>query len=277
MGRRLNVVNLSILNTAEGRLRLASGLVIAPVVLVLMYMGGIPYAVLIAAVGAAGLFEWLRLVDGNVPVVDQAVIYGALLAALILAACGFPLLGVALIVLVTAGLYAHRRQVGDNAAIWCALGLPYMAASGVAMIYLRAMSMQGFILTCFLFASVWGMDIGGYVAGRLIGGPKLAPHISPNKTWAGFFGGIVLAVVLAGVVLLCAKAAYITIGLEVAVLLALVTQGGDLFKSFFKRRAGVKDSGGLIPGHGGVLDRIDGLVFAAMVLALLQAFGGNFL
>jgi phosphatidate cytidylyltransferase len=155
-----------------------------------------------------------------------------------------------------------------------AFGLPYMACSGIALIYLRATPVIGLAVTAYLLAIVWGMDIGAYFAGRHFGGPKLAPNISPNKTWSGFFGGILLALLLSSLVLLTTGAQYWVAGLFVAALLAAVAQMGDLFKSFFKRRAGVKDCGNLIPGHGGVLDRIDGLVFSAMALALLQAYFG---
>src|SRR5262249_38086187 len=113
-------------------------------------------------------------------------------------------------------------------------------------------------------------DIGAYAVGSVVGGPKLAPVISPKKTWAGLFGGMALAMIL-GYGALKGFDIHPPLGMALAPLLALIAQMGDLFKSFFKRRAGVKDSGHLIPGHGGMLDRIDGLVFVAFFLALAKA------
>jgi phosphatidate cytidylyltransferase len=176
--------------------------------------------------------------------------------------------------LATGGFYAHRSMVSAEHARWFALGLPYMAGGGLALIYIRNSPDTGLSLTAYLFAIAWGMDIGGYFCGRLVGGPKLAPTISPNKTWAGFIGGIVLAAILASVVLLITGATSFVAAVVLAMLLAVTAQAGDLFKSFFKRRAGVKDCGNLIPGHGGVLDRIDGLIVAALFLALLRLFFG---
>jgi len=138
----------------------------------------------------------------------------------------------------------------------------------------RAQPETGLDLIVFLFAVVWMSDIGGYAAGRLIGGPRLAPRVSPNKTWAGAVGAILFslatAAVLARAVGVAAEPA-----LAIAALLSVATQTGDLFESWLKRRFGVKDSGTLIPGHGGVLDRIDGLLFAAPVLAVIVLLFGT--
>jgi phosphatidate cytidylyltransferase len=155
-------------------------------------------------------------------------------------------------------------------APWIAFGLPYMAGSGLALVYLRTMpdAILGRAHVYYLLVVVWGTDIGAFLTGRLIGGPKLAPAISPNKTWAGLFGGMALAAGLGYAAAAVCGSGSLGVYTGLAVVLAVVAQLGDLFKSFFKRRAGVKDSGQLIPGHGGVLDRIDGLVFAAMFLAL---------
>ena len=128
---------------------------------------------------------------------------------------------------------------------------------------------------CFLFAVVWSTDIGAYIFGRVIGGPKLAPRISPNKTWSGLLGGMFLAAFLGYDIALAFGAKQAWVALPLAVGLAAVAQLGDLYKSHFKRRAGVKDSGTMIPGHGGVLDRIDGLVFAAVALAVFQIVLGG--
>lgn len=274
MEPRLKTFDLAIFNTQEGRLRLLSASILAPVFLAVVILGGASYAGLVALMMAVGLYEWLRLVDPAAPVPDRYVMHASLLAAIILAAAGMPNLGLIVVVMASVAFYAHRSNIDPVPAFWFALGLPYMAVSGIALIYLRAMPVIGASITLYLLAVVWGMDIGAYVVGRLVGGPKLAPEISPNKTWSGFIGGMVSAAVLSLLVLLFSGAHSVFTGLVVALVLAAAAQGGDLFKSFFKRRAGVKDCGNLIPGHGGVLDRIDGLVFSALILAFLQAIFG---
>lgn len=271
----LKASDLAILNTPEGRLRLLSAAILAPVVIAVLCLGGAAYAGLIMLVMGAGLYEWLRLVDDEAPQTDRYALFAVLVLILLLAAADLPVFGLIALAIGTAAFYAHRSNIEPMRAYWFALGLPYMAGSGIACIYLRATPAIGFKVSIYLVAVVWGMDIGGYVVGKLVGGPKLAPAISPGKTWSGFIGGMALAMILALIVLLMTGAhAYVT-GLFLAIVLAAFAQGGDLFKSFFKRRAGVKDSGTLIPGHGGVLDRIDGLVFAAMVLGFLQAVFGS--
>jgi phosphatidate cytidylyltransferase len=125
-----------------------------------------------------------------------------------------------------------------------------------------------------LLLVVWTTDIGAYFAGRSIGGPKLAPRISPGKTWAGLVGGMAAAGLVGGLLTALAGAGF-WLAAGLGALLAAVAQAGDLFESRLKRHAGVKDSGHLIPGHGGLLDRIDGLVFAAPTFALVVALMGQ--
>lgn len=163
---------------------------------------------------------------------------------------------------------------------WRAAGFVYVALPCAALIWLRQMQFldmpeAGRVLVLYLFFVVWAADIGAYFTGRKLGGPKLAPAISPGKTWAGLFGG---AAVAGAVGLVCASFTPYPISVPgcffTGVLLAFVSQAGDLFESWLKRRAGVKDSGALIPGHGGLLDRIDGLIFAAPLFALMVALSG---
>lgn len=147
-----------------------------------------------------------------------------------------------------------------------AAGVLYCALPVMALIVLRRQDM-GLLLAFWAMALVWATDIGAFFAGRGIGGPKLAPRLSPNKTWAGLIGGVIAATMLAVVLHLGAA---LPIRLVMATpLLAALAQGGDLFESWLKRQAGVKDSGNTLPGHGGVLDRIDGLVPVAPIAALL--------
>lgn len=159
---------------------------------------------------------------------------------------------------------------------WGLGGVIYAAALYYSVLALRQDPLYGLHAILFLFAVVWGADIGAYFAGRTLGGPKLAPRISPKKTWSGFVGGLVTAA-LAGALLL--KVMGVSPGLwhiGLALVLAVGSALGDLFESGFKRHFGVKDSGTLIPGHGGFLDRLDGFVVAAVLAAIIGiARGGS--
>jgi len=163
---------------------------------------------------------------------------------------------------------------------WHLAGMFYAAVPCASLIWLRTLTFEsdlhgGAHVVLFVFFLVWATDIGAYFAGRQFGGPKLAPTISPNKTWAGLGGGM-LAAAIVGIVCHTFTPFPATIGMCILIgpLIAIVAQTGDLFESWMKRRAGVKDSGTLIPGHGGLLDRIDGLVFAIPVFAWALALSG---
>lgn len=154
-----------------------------------------------------------------------------------------------------------------------AAGVLYSGLPVLALLAMREQAPHGLLYTFWAMALVWACDTGAYFAGRAIGGPKLAPAISPNKTWAGFIGGVAVSGVFAALLVIWFG---LPILLAIATpVLAMLAQVGDLFESHLKRRAGVKDSGNLLPGHGGVLDRLDGLVavapFAALLVLLLVA------
>lgn len=157
---------------------------------------------------------------------------------------------------------------------WVAAGVGYLGLACVSLVWLRNGLAAGQFIVLWLFIVVWASDIGAYATGRLVGGPKLAPRISPNKTWSGFFGGLGLASVggfflLTGLDLMTGPYA-----LFASAGLSLVAQAGDLLESWIKRRFGVKDTGKLIPGHGGLLDRADSLIMASLVTALFAAASG---
>lgn len=250
--------------------RVLSALVLGPVTLAVVWAGGLPFLVMVAVSAVLCAYEWQSMIDGGrIPLWARAV--GC---SLVLAALGvYVWLGVfsALGVSVVGGLaLTALAREGDR---WLAgLAVPYAALGTVALIWLRFEPAGGLLPFLFLLLVVWACDIGAYAAGRTIGGPKLAPRISPAKTWAGLIGGAV-----------CSGAIGVGFGLwlggatrlaAVAAFLAVAAQVGDLLESALKRRCKVKDSGQLIPGHGGLLDRIDGLMVAAPVLALLQAMTG---
>ena len=167
--------------------------------------------------------------------------------------------------------YEWRRLLAGWGFGWQAAGFLYALVPALALLWIRDRAPQGLELLLWVFIVTWTTDIGAFFAGRAIGGPKLAPSISPNKTVAGLIGGMVSAA-LAGYawVELASLSATLFV---LAPLFALAAQGGDLFESGLKRRAGVKDSGSWLPGHGGALDRLDGLVVVATLTALAQIAG----
>ena len=173
---------------------------------------------------------------------------------------------IALIVAAVAVALHEGARMGLPAAPALAGGA-WILLAGAALIWLRAEPVDGRGNVLFVLATVWASDIGAYAVGRLVGGRRLAPRISPGKTWSGAVGGL-LAGALVGV------AAGALRGVLVAALLSVLSQAGDLAESAAKRRAGVKDSGALIPGHGGLLDRVDGLLAAAPAAALLVLIFG---
>jgi phosphatidate cytidylyltransferase len=146
------------------------------------------------------------------------------------------------------------------------MGIAYVSVPALALVFLREQA-DGLLLALWVLATVWTTDIGAYFAGRSIGGPKLAPTVSPNKTWAGLIGGVLAALAL-GLVLHASAGLPLQLALA-SPILAVIAQIGDLYESALKRQAGVKDSGNLLPGHGGVLDRLDGLVPVAPAAAML--------
>ena len=179
----------------------------------------------------------------------------------------------ATLVAIIAGLmFVEWRRLTDGwGAGWTIAGFFYALIPALALLWLRDRAPQGLELVFWVFVVTWTTDIGAFFAGRVIGGPKLAPSISPNKTWAGLVGGMVSAG-LAG----WAWTEYVmlpTTLIWLAPVFAAAAQGGDLFESWLKRRAGAKDSGSLLPGHGGILDRLDGLVVVATLTALFQMGG----
>lgn len=261
------------------QLRTISAIVLAAAVLLLTWLGGMPFRLLSAAIALAIFYEWSRMSrptsDAGWPVGGLAMLpeVAILLFAGALVA-GVPAL--ALIGLAGAStviLWGVGRLRGEMA--WEAAGFGYAALSGLSLALLRGNDAAGLIAILFLFAVVWATDIFAYFVGRKIGGPKLAPAISPGKTRSGALGGAVGGVV-AGLLLASVAGVGNLFALAiVALLLSVISQAGDLFESWVKRRHGYKDSGSLIPGHGGVMDRVDGLVAAAFALYVIGWMSGS--
>lgn len=215
--------------------RVVSALVLAPVALGLVYAGGAAFNLLVLVAATLMAYEWERLCRRG----------------------------------------AAPAGAARAGGLWLAGGAVYIAVPCIAIIWLRADETVGRETVFWLFAVVWATDVGAYFAGRGVGGPKLLPRISPGKTWAGLVGGVVCAALVGA-----AAAALLDLPshaplILVSALLAVVAQAGDLFESMVKRRFKAKDSGTLIPGHGGVLDRLDGLLAAAPVVAVITVFSGQ--
>lgn len=242
--------------------RILSGLVLGVVALAAVVVGGIPFWLLCVVLGVLMMGEWADL--QKVPPRTRRLAQYALSVPLAImmpvigAGAGFLALG--LLVGATFFVVIVTRKPG------LARGLLYVGLPIMALLVIRRQG-EGVVFTIWVLALVWACDIGAYFAGRSIGGPRLAPKISPNKTWAGLAGGVVLAS-LFGVLMHDEYGLALRLTLATPVL-AVLAQGGDLYESWLKRQAGVKDSGTILPGHGGVLDRLDGLVPVAPVAALL--------
>jgi phosphatidate cytidylyltransferase len=192
-------------------------------------------------------------------------------AALLAAVQGGMLFAVVVAAIATAMFYEWTRIVRGWGLAWYGAGFFYALLPALALLWIRERDLNGLFLLIWVFIVTWSTDIGAYFTGRAIGKRKLAPSISPKKTVEGLYGGIAAATLLGGAWALAMGLG--TTLLVLAPLCAIAAQAGDLFESWMKRRAGVKDSGTWLPGHGGVLDRVDGLVPVAVLTALVQLFG----
>lgn len=253
-------------------LRAASAVVLAPAAVLAIWAGGFWFLGLMLAACVLLAIEWAMMsAAGAWRVMAGAVGFG-LFAAVISAHVGQ--LSLALVMLVfcaaAAGVFARSR---GQEALDAAYGVLYLGWPAVLLIWLRSGHTEagphlGLYWTVFAFAVAWASDIMAYLAGSTFGGPKLWPRFSPNKTWSGFIGGLI-----AGTAAGALMAAFLGMGISpfwgavLGLAASLATMAGDLWESALKRRYGVKDAGNLIPGHGGLLDRVDGLMFAAVVVA----------
>jgi phosphatidate cytidylyltransferase len=258
---------------SELALRVCSALVLVPLALATAYLGGWPFAIFWGVAAMGVLWEWTSLVAGT----DRRFVLmtgaASLALALALVVSGLPL--AAVIVLAISTLAAASLAPAER-RLWIAGGIPYAGALGLAPIVLRSDREDGFLAVIFLFAVVWTTDIAAYFIGRAAGGPKLVPQVSPKKTWSGAIGGTLAAVVVAlALAKTAALAGWFAIAM-LAIVLSVFAQAGDVFESFLKRRFGAKDSSHLIPGHGGLMDRLDGFVTASVVATAIGLARGGF-
>lgn len=249
-------------------LRVLSAVVLAPLAIAAAWFGGWPFALFWWLAAAGVCWEWTMIVAPTAAPLVILTGLAALALALALAATGH---FAAAVVVVVLGAAAMNVVAPGGRGPWTGGGLIYAAALLLAPLLLRRQPHWGFIAILLLFAVVWGTDILGYVVGRAVGGPKLWPRVSPNKTWSGAAAGAV-AGLMVGIGFAQAINPGHTVYLALLGLaLSVVAQGGDLFESAFKRRFGTKDASQLIPGHGGLMDRLDGFIAAALAAAI---YGG---
>jgi phosphatidate cytidylyltransferase len=245
--------------------RTLSAVILAPFFLYLVYAGYPYFHVLVGAIAAVMAWEF-GCMDAAQGPQRRAFLVSAAVASVAAATLAGTPTGLAVAVTTAAAAVVAETVAGRRTPEPAHLAIPYVAIPAVLLLFVHAAGARETVF--WLLAVVWGTDIGAYAFGRLIGGPKLAPKISPKKTWAGATGGLICGVAAAAGLVFALNLPLSGAMLGVAALTSVATQSGDLLESALKRWYDVKDSGTLIPGHGGVMDRFDGLWAAAPVAAL---------
>lgn len=259
------------------QIRVISALVLAPIAVGAVYLGGTAFALFLAISTAAMSYEWCKTSFAHNKSSYVFLVGIWLLFALFLSYEGYPFYALISVIICSFGLIAltwFRREEREWKGAF--LGPLYIGVPVLALMQIRNDEASGFAATLALFFIVWATDIGAYFSGRTIGGPKIATSISPNKTWAGLVGGMIcagLTTYFANQYLLFFEVSGILLILA-GFILAVLAQVGDFFESGWKRYFSIKDASNLIPGHGGVLDRLDGVLFVAPALYLLQRVAG---
>lgn len=246
--------------------RIASGLFLGALTLCLTYAGSYPFAALVAVMAIMMSWEWGGIVRSRRYDAGFIVHACAMAASATLAVAGHAIL--ALLALIIASVVV-AAMYGSQGGLMSAAGILYTGLPSVALIWFRCDEPHGFTAVVLIFSVVWAVDTAAYVAGKSVGGIKLWPSISPNKTWAGTCSGLLASVVVGAVfsfVLLGASSAYLIAG---AFVLGFFALAGDLAESALKRVYRLKDASNLIPGHGGFMDRLDGIAAAATIAAVL--------
>jgi phosphatidate cytidylyltransferase len=247
--------------------RTVSAAVLVPAVLLDIWMGGVWFEVFAAFLGILMAYEWTIIAHGRSTTQFALHALAALCAAFVPQEAGAGAALVAIMLLMVASICATLIRQRPR-SIWTAIGVPYVALPVLALVILRHDPVWGLHAIVWIMLTVWAADSLAYFAGRIIGGPKLAPVISPKKTWAGM-GGAIVGSALASGIYASYFAPQVFPLVVLAAIFAVFEQGGDILESSFKRFHGVKDSGDLIPGHGGIIDRVDGLITVTVLAALV--------
>lgn len=250
--------------------RAASALVLAPAAVLATWAGGWWFLALMSAACVLLASEWARMSAPRAWRVVAVAVGVALLAAVVATALGRLSIGLVILVAGAASAFVFAKSRGQE-GIDAAYGVLYLGWPAILIVWLRDQpEPSGLNWTVLVFVVAWASDIMAYLVGSTFGGPKLWPRFSPNKTWSGFIGGLV-----AGVAAAMGCALWLDMGslsvwwaVPLGLAAALATMAGDLWESALKRRFGVKDAGAIIPGHGGLLDRVDGLMFAIVIVAV---------
>jgi phosphatidate cytidylyltransferase len=256
-------------------LRVQSAMVLAPLPIAAIWFGS-PWLPLLTGLAAAVMaWEWGRLCQRGHFDETGVVLVSVVLAVVATAALLGTGLAIAAALVGAAAVFWIARRHADSSPRWTALGALWVAFPCVCLLWLAGEGAVGRATLLWVLAVVWTTDVGAYVIGRTLGGPRLAPRWSPGKTWAGLAGGMVCAALTGWITAACLGIFPALPVILISAGLAVVEQFGDLAESLAKRRFGVKDTSRLIPGHGGLLDRLDGLLAVVPVVALLTLIDGR--
>ena len=250
------------------------GLALAAVAIGVLFSAPPFFAALIVAISIAAAWEWHRMVSKGRLYHTEAAVNAVAVALAVSSLLVTRQMWIALIVLAAGACAAWKlAQERHVHPVWQAIGVLYLGLPALALVALRAFEPRGAMIIVGMFLIVWATDSGALIFGNLIGGPRMAPVLSPSKTWAGTIGGSVTAALIFAAFIWFLGGSAWQAGLF-GFLFSITAHAGDLFESFVKRRFGIKDSGALIPGHGGVLDRMDSTLAAAVAMALLVFLAG---
>jgi phosphatidate cytidylyltransferase len=258
-------------SSGDGFTRLLSGLILAALAIAATIVGGWPFVLFWSAAAVGVFWEWSAIVA---PAQRATCVGGILVIAAAggVAVAGYPL---GMLAVLAAGAVGIGVVPAPGTRAWAAGGVIYAGLVLASPVLLRRDPEYGMLALLYLFAIVWSTDILAYAGGRLIGGPKLAPAISPKKTWSGAIVGALAGIGASTAAVLVAGLANPLAAAGLALLLSAVAQAGDLGESAVKRHFGVKDSSRIIPGHGGLMDRLDGFLAAATAAAILGVVRGG--
>ncbi|MBA5724455.1 phosphatidate cytidylyltransferase [Candidatus Liberibacter sp.] len=258
----------------ELRLRIVSGFGIACVFFLAAWIGGWCFRFFSVVIGLLVYYEWSNITKSSSVLNWNKHLLGWFVVCFSSCLVFFGFLKIAVFFLVLYAVLIFLFSFSQSCGFWIPLGILYSQLPSVAMVSLRGNDFEGFAIIFFIFIVVWVTDVSAYFIGRAIGGPKMAPGISPGKTWSGALGGCAFSIVAGAIISSYFFLDCLWILIILSVVISVFCQLGDLFESFVKRCFGVKQSGFFLPGHGGIMDRVDGLIIACLgVFMIAFVFG----